>query len=227
MKPTIFLMQAEEEEENIPFELKIFREYKRWKSLRETTGMWRIAPLSDPHFSQPQNDRHREWRDIVSQIYTESIGRLFSFDYDKLLYISPERKPAVKKSFKRIVQRRKGLGNLILDLGGPELRDEVDLADSKAHYGAHLDDMTAYQFKGRILMPVLERLIPEGGTAAIYTVQDRVHDLAKVCSLPEVGDIRATARQNVLSTLEYKGRKLVLVKRDSLEAILQHRASLS
>ena len=88
--------------------------------------------------------------------------------------------------------------------------------------------MNAYLFKGRLLQPMLDRILPlQGDIVAIDTCRDRVEELANFCDIPVI-DGGCDLRDAENPSLIYRGVRMVFVNpeaREALEGILQDRTA--
>ncbi|MBW2972716.1 hypothetical protein KY359_06800 [Candidatus Woesearchaeota archaeon] len=212
--------------ESVTAEFEVFREelyvYRKkvwWDVLKEHVGMVSemslVAPQQEPDESyelwalrhSEWQKRQEDWRRRVFEAYSLFLPQIRGVDYDMFLYISPERHAKGEKS--ELGHIRRGVGNMIVDLGDSELRDWInfnapDLSFEMAKfYEEHRGDMNTYLFRGqRVLKPMLRKLfsdrLPNGGSVVVATCSDKLKELADFCRILDDGALMYGSGDNAV-----------------------------
>ncbi len=191
-------------------ELKMRDEFIWWENLREQLGHILSAPLDHPHFTTRK--RQDNFREKFVDIYSGAYANLQNLHYDAFIHIDQER-----LSFKNgssYGHKRIGIGNIMIDFGDRSIISSLDKdhgleTQLRQLYVDNKNKMTAHLFKGKLLRPMLDRMLPAGGsTVAVDTCSDRVEELSRFCEMDDDP-----------YTMKYQGVNLVFVNGESRTAI--------
>ncbi|MBU2560836.1 MAG: hypothetical protein KKD17_00940 [Nanoarchaeota archaeon] len=214
IEATDFFERASSEFHVLKHELMVYNEMLWWEVVKESVGMLHEGSLAEPARGEDENDdewefrfkkwkeRQPDWRQRFVEAYSLFHPQLSRLDhYDLFLYLTPERLPTDDES--RWENKRKGVGNMIINFGGDEIVGWVkpDAPDQASALGGLYDDykgdVNVSLFRGRILKHVLRRMfrqrLPEGGRVAVAACDPRVQELMKLCE--PAGEGRLLYRQ--------------------------------
>jgi hypothetical protein len=204
---------------------EVYKDYCWWKRLKDKIGVHFSDTLDRRVPSIEERVWKQDWTRRMQTAYArlpEYIDALRNIDYSMLLHISPERYPDVDQRARRY--QRKGIGNMLIDLGGKERHEQIEAASSDVnsgmgrYYDANKQRITGHLFRGRMLQLVLEKMfreqLPNGGTIALTTTSERARELLRFCDIKE-----DKGGMFDRQTLVYKGVNMVLLDADSRSII--------
>jgi hypothetical protein len=186
----------------------IYNIYKLWLGVSDKVGPVFEGSLKD------KPGRKDEWKTQFARVLIPAYNKIRDLDYSMFLNISQERLPEPGAD-----NRRVGVGNIILDFGGRQVLERIlDIGapaliprNIETAYCHNLENMNAYMFRGRILRPMLRKILSKckpGERVLIDTCKERVEEIARFCQAGE--------REG---TLMHNGVELMFTNDEALKAL--------
>ena len=186
----------------------IYDLYRLWLGVSDRVGPVFEGSLKD------KPGRKDEWKKQFARVLMPAYNKIRDLDYSMFLNISQERLPEPGAD-----NRRVGVGNIILDFGGRQVLERIlDIGapaliprNIETAYCNNLGNMNAYMFRGRILRPMLRKILSKckpGERVLIDTCKERVEEIARFCQAGE--------REG---TLMHNGVELMFTNDEALKAL--------